>query len=157
MKLGKIIATVALAITSISGLVAVTAVAASAAGKPPVIYNDSNGWLTPQVRPAWILIGEGGSPMAHTWHWNTWNSKAAKSTATLVTNNCIPNCAYGKDSYHKLYVTLSGLKHHNGRAYYSVMTWYTPGFSMFSGHQWSHTLTMHFRYYAPGTTSPGWF
>jgi hypothetical protein len=25
-------------------------------------------------------------------------------------------------------VTLSGVKYHNGRAYYSVMTWYTPGY-----------------------------
>ena len=97
MKLNKIVATVAIAITSIFGLAAAAGLA-SAATRPPVIYNDSNGWLTPQIRPAWILVGQGGSPMAHTWHWNTWNSKAAKSTGTLVTNNCIPNCAYGRDT-----------------------------------------------------------
>ena len=154
MKLNKIIAAVALAIASAFGIAAAMPASATT-GMPPVIYNDSNGWLTPQVRPAWILIGQGGSPMAHTWHWTTWNSKAARSTGTLVTNNCIPNCAYGRDSYHKLYVTLSGLKHHNGRAYYSVMTWYTPGYRLYG--QRSSTMTMHFRYYAPGTTSPGWF
>ena len=153
MKLSKeFIATVTLAITSLFGLMAVTAVSASAAGMPPVTYNDSNGWLTPQVRPAWIVIGEGGSPMAHTSHWSTWNSKAARSTGTLVTNNCIPNCAYGRDSHHKLYVTLSGLKHHNGRAYYSVMTWYTPGFRMF-GQRYS-TVTMHYQRH--GGTLPSW-
>ena len=142
MKVNKIIATVALAITSIFGLVAVTAELASAATQPPVIYN-AFFWKTPQVRPAWIGIGMGGAPVAHTWHWSTWNSKAARSTGTLVTDNCIPSCARGSYSYHKLYVTLSGLKHHNGRAYYSVMTWYTPGFQMIG--QRHSTVTMHYQ------------
>ena len=26
---------------------------------------------------------------------------------------------------------MSGVKYHNGRAYYSVMTWYTPGYHMY--------------------------
>ena len=69
--------------------------------------------------------------MAHTWYWNTWTSTTAKSTGTLWTNNCIPNCAQGKTSYHHLYVTMSGVKYHNGRAYYSVMTWYTPGYHLY--------------------------
>jgi len=155
MKLNKIIVAVALAFTSICGLAVVTAGLASAAVRPPVIYNNSNGWSTPQVRPTWILIGQGGSPMAHTWHWNTWNSKAARSTGTLEINNCIPDCASGSAGYHKLYVTLSGVKYHHGHAYYSVMTWYTPGYQMYG--QRSSAVTMHFRYYAPGTTSPGWF
>ena len=30
-------------------------------------------------------------------------------------DNCIPDCALGKTSYHKLYVTLSGVKWHKGR------------------------------------------
>ena len=63
----------------------------------------------PTVKPQWVLIGQGGSPMVHTWHWNTWTSVTAKSTGTLWTNNCVPNCAYGKTSYHKLYVTMSGV------------------------------------------------
>ena len=54
--------------------------------------------------------------LAHTWWWNTWNSTVAKSTGTLWVDNCIPNCALGKESYHHLFVTLSGVKYHNGRA-----------------------------------------
>ena len=30
-------------------------------------------------------------------------------------DNCIPDCALGETSYHKLYVTLSGVKWHKGR------------------------------------------
>ena len=58
-----------------------------------------------------------------TWYWNTWNSTTAKSTGTLWVDNCVPNCAQGKESYHHLYVTMSGVKYHNGHAFYSVMTW----------------------------------
>ena len=54
-------------------------------------------------------------------------------------------------------VTMSGVGYHNGRAYYSVMTWYTPGYRMYWNSRWSNTAVLHFRYYAPGTTSPGWF
>jgi hypothetical protein len=153
MKLAKIIATATIAIASITGL-ALAAGLASASTRPPVIYNESNGWQTPQVRPAWIYIGEGGSPIAHTWHWNTWNPKVARSTGTLVTNNCVPDCADGRASYHKLYVTLSGIKYHRGRAYYSVMTWYTPGYRLYGQHH--STMTMHYLV-RHGGTMPFWY
>jgi hypothetical protein len=58
-----------------------------------------------------------------------------------LVDNCIPNCALGKESYHHLYVTLSGVKYHNGRAYYSQMTWYTPGYRTFGSH--GSTLVLH--------------
>jgi hypothetical protein len=90
--------------------------------------------------------------MAHTWWWNTWNSTVAKSTGTLWVDNCIPNCALGKESYHHLFVTLSGVKYHNGRAYYSQMTWYTPGYRTFGSHR--STLVLHFS--TQGGTVPGW-
>ena len=151
MKLSKIIAAVALAIASTFGITAAAMPASATTGMPPVIYN-AIGWNSPQVRPAWIGIGMGGAPVAHTSHWSTWNSKAGRSTGTLVTDNCIPNCALGSDSYHQLYVTLSGLEHHNGRAYYSVMTWYTPGYRLYG--QRSSTMTMH--YVRHGGTQPSW-
>ena len=103
---GAVIAALAL-----SGVPAVTASAAPV----PVIYNDAAGWSNPAVRPHWVIIGQGGAPMAHTWWWNTWNSTVAKSAGTLWVDNCIPDCALGKTSYHKLYVTLSGVKWHKGR------------------------------------------
>jgi hypothetical protein len=152
MKLSKIIAVAALAIASTFCIAAAAMPASATTGMPPVIYNGGFGWNSPQVRPTWIYIGEGGSPIAHTSHWSTWNSKAGRSTGTLVTNNCIPDCALGSDSNHKLYVTLSGLEHHDGRAYYSVMTWYTPGYRLYG--QRSSTMTMH--YVRHGGTQPGW-
>ncbi len=38
-------------------------------------------------------------------------------------------------------VTLSGIKYHNGRAYYSVMTWYTPGYRL--GNAKTSTYVLH--------------
>ena len=141
MKLTRVIAAAALSIVSISGLAAFAG-PASASSRPPVIYNAVVGWSHPQVKPAYIYIGEGGSPIARTRHWNTWSSKVARSTGTLITDNCIPNCAKGTAGYHKLYVTLSGVKYHNGRAYYSVMTWYTPGYWLYGEH--SSTVMLRF-------------
>ena len=131
------------ALTLLSFGTALTPLAATAASATttPVIYNYASGWSNPTVRPKWVIIGQGGSPMAHTWYWNTWGTWTAKSTGTLWTNNCIPNCALGKESYHHLYATLSGVKYHNGRAYYSQMTWYTPGYWTFGSH--GSTLVLH--------------
>ena len=137
------------AVLALGGLPVVTVSAAPV----PVIYNYAAGWSNPAVRPAWVIIGQGGSPMAHTWHWNTWNSQVARSTGTLWTDNCIPNCAYGKESYHKLYVTLSGVKYRNGRPYYSVMTWYTPGYRIRPYK--TSTAALHFGV-LPGGTMPFW-
>ena len=143
----------AAAITALGiGVPAVLASAASAT-VTPVVYNYASGWHNADIRPGWVIIGQGGSPMAHTWYWNTWNSSDAKSTGTLWVNNCVPNCAQGKTSYHKLYVTLSGVKYHDGRAYYSVMTWYTPGYWL-RGY-WTTTATLHFST-LPGASVPGW-
>ena len=142
----------AIAVLAPSGLPAVTAAAAPV----PVIYNYASGWHNPTVKPKWVLIGQGGSPMAHTWYWNTWTSTTARSTGTLWTNNCIPNCAQGKTSYHKLYVTMSGVKWHNGRAYYSTMKWYTPGYKMRMHGNWTSTNILHFSIAYPGATDPVW-
>ena len=101
----------ALAALALSGVPAVTA---SAAGRPRHLQLRRR-VEQPGCPPAWVIIGQGGAPMAHTWYWSTWNSQVAKSTGTLWTDNCIPNCAYGKESYHKLDVTLSVVKYHNGR------------------------------------------
>ena len=37
---------------------------------------------------------------------------------------------------------MSGVKYHNGRAYYSVMAWYTPGYHLY-GYRTSAAV-MHF-------------
>ncbi len=134
-----------------AGVPALLATTASAA-TTPVIYNDGNGWRNADVRPAWIIVGLGGAPMAHTWHWSAWNSKDARSAGTLWVDSCVPDCARGKTSYHKLIVTLSNVRYHNGRAYYSVMTWYTPGYRL-PGYQTS-TATLHFG--TAGGTVPVW-
>ena len=142
----------AAAITALGiGVPTVLASTASAA-VTPVIYNYASGWHNAAVRPHWIVIGQGGSPMAHTWWWKTWNSTVAKSTGTLWVDNCIPNCALGKTSYHKLYVTLDWIKWHNGTRYFNRMTWYTPGYRL-RGYSTS-TAVLHFG--LEGGTVPGW-
>ena len=141
-SLRTLIAAAGVLALSIGVPAALMAPAASAATTPVVYASGTSGWSNAAVRPPWVIIGQGGSPMAHTWWWNTWNSTVAKSTGTLWVDNCIPNCAQGKESYHYLFVTLSGVKHHNGRAYYSVMTWYTPGYRLY-GYRTS-TAVLHF-------------
>jgi hypothetical protein len=133
--------TIAGLLTMSAGVPALQATTASAAASP-VIYNDAAGWHDAAVRPKWIIIGQGGAPQAHTWHWSSWNAKTAKSTGTLWVDSCVPSCASGKTSYHKLIVTLSHVRYHAGRAYFSVMTWYTPGYRIF-GYKTS-TATLHF-------------
>jgi len=55
--------------------------------------------------------------------------------------------------YHR---TLSDIKHHHGRAYYSEMVWYTPGHKVFfsDGH-YRTTLVLHF-VVLRGATMPFW-
>jgi len=144
--MNKFIKRIALAVITLAvgfGTPAVMAGTASAA-VTPVIYNYASGWNNAMVKPQWITIGQGGSPMAHTWHWNTWGPKTATSTGTLWTNNCVPNCAQGKTSYHKLYVTLYWVKWHNGQPYFYGMKWYTPGYKMKMHGSWSSTTYWHF-------------
>jgi hypothetical protein len=126
--------------------------AVASAATTPIMYDGSNGWHNAAVRPGWITVGQGGAPGAHTWHWNTWNSEDAKSTGTLWVNSCVPDCARGRESYHHLFVTLKDVKDHNGAAYYSVMTWYTPGYRL-PGYKTS-TATLHFT--TEGGTIPVW-
>jgi hypothetical protein len=56
--------------------------------------------------------------VAHTWYWSAWDKREpaphATSAGTPRVNSCIPNCAQGKESYHKLVVALSVVKTHNG-------------------------------------------
>ena len=119
--------------------------ATSALARPvPVVYNLTEGWSAPQVRPVRIFIGQGGAPFVEKLHWTTWNSRDAKSTGTLVLDNCQPNCALGAISRYRVVVTLSGVKHHNGRAYFSVMTWHVPGYLLYSYGHWVKTVTLHF-------------
>jgi hypothetical protein len=147
----------ALAALALSGVPAVTASAASAA-TTPVIYNYDSGWHNADVPPAWVIVGQGGAPVAHTRHWSTWDKGEPNPHATaagmLLVDNCVPNCArQGKTSYHKLVVTLSVVKTHNGVRYYSKMTWYTPGYWLL-GYKTS-TAVLHFSI-PPGASVPGW-
>jgi hypothetical protein len=126
---------------------------AAAGGTLPVIYNGDAGWSSANVRPGWIYIALTGAPVAHTRHWSTWDSTEARSAGTLLTTVCVPNCMQGKVSSHKLVVTLSGVRYHDGHAYFSVMSWYTPGYRL-SGHTTS-TDILHFSDY-DGSAAPFW-
>ena len=143
----------AFAVLAFIGVPAVTASAATA----PVIYNYDSGWHNANIRPAWIIVGQGGAPGVHTWHWSTWDkgepNPHATSAGTLLVDNCVPNCAQGKTSYHTVVVTLSVVRTHNGVRYYSKMTWYTPGYRL-PGYTTS-TATLHFST-PPGASVPGW-
>src|ERR1700677_269374 len=132
-------ATGLLALAAVSGILPATVAIGATL---PVVYNSDAGWNGAHIRPSWIYIALTGAPVAHTQHWSTWSPTEARSAGTLLTTVCVPNCMQGKVSSHKLVVTLSGVKYHDGHAYYSVMTWYTPGYRL-SGHPTS-TDTLHF-------------
>ena len=121
------------------------------AATTPVVSANMNGWSHLSVRPAWILIGEGGSPEAHVGQWSTWDkgepNPHATANGTLWTDNCIPNCAQGHESGHRLVITLSVVKTHHGVRYYSRMSWHTPGYRLPGAH--ASTVVMHF-----GTGNP---
>ncbi len=128
----------------------------ASAATTPVVYASDNGWSSASVHPAWIWIGEGGSPAAHIRHWSTWDqgepSPHATANGTLWTDNCLPNCAEGKESAHRLLVTLSAVRTHRGDRYYSRMTWYTPGYRLYG----QHTSTAVLHYGPTGGTMPFW-
>jgi hypothetical protein len=114
----------ALTLAALAGGLAVAGASTSAAAATtPVVYASVSGWSGPSVRPAWIYIGQGGSPMAHTWHWSTWNGTYAWSGGTLWVETCVPNCALGHFHYYALSVTLWRPAWHSGVLYYSRMTW----------------------------------
>jgi hypothetical protein len=153
MKSLKSLAGVALlALGASLPLLSASASAYASAGTPPVLYNGSLGWHNADTRPGTIDVGLGGAPSAHGLRWSGWNSKNARATGTLWIDSCDPTCAQGSTGYHPLIVTLSGVKVHDGRAYYSVMTWYTPGYRV-TGYRTS-TATLHFG--SEGGTIPVW-
>ena len=145
------------ALTASIGTPAALMPTAAAAAATPVVYaSGTGGWSQRSVRPLWIEIGMGGAPAAHIGHWSTWDNGEpnphASATGTLWADNCIPNCAQGKESHHRLAVTLSVARTHNGVRYYSRMTWYTPGYRLPGYH--SSTAILH--YSATGGSVPHW-
>ncbi len=135
---------------SIGAPAALMPAVAFAATTPVVYASGTGGWSHRSVRPSWILIGMGGAPGAHIGHWSTWDKGEpdphASANGTLWVDNCVPNCAQGKESYHRLVITLSAIKTHSGVRYYSRMTWYTPGYRLPGYH--SSTAILH--YSGPG-------
>jgi hypothetical protein len=149
MNLMRIIGN-AIAALLLGGMLVLSAFPAQAAPLPSVY---SQGWLQHSARPAWIRLGAGGSVMAHTWSWNTWNATTAKSAGTLWVNGCKPDCARGRFSYHKVSVTLTTVKKHGAVPYFLKMTWSTPGYKLpGSG---SSTATL-FYVVLHGASIPGW-
>jgi len=155
-SLKTLIVAAGMLVLSIGIPAALMAPAASAATAPVVYVSVTGGWSHPSVRPSWILIGQGGAPAAHIPYWSTWDkgepTPHATSNGTLWVDNCIPDCAQGKESSHRLVVTLSTVRTHNGVRYYSRMAWYTPGYRLY-GYRTS-TAVLH--YSATSGTVPYW-
>jgi len=132
------------AVAAVLGVPAV--VMPASAATTPVVFANVSGWSHGSVRPAWILIGEGGSPAARVPKWSTWDkgepNPHATANGTLWTNNCLPNCAQGKETGHRLVITLSVAKTHGAVRYFSRMTWYTPGYRLPGSR--SSTVILHY-------------
>jgi hypothetical protein len=89
-----------------TGLALVGAICAAIAGAssnlPKLIAGRYHG-----TKPSAIYFSGDGGNIVTKLHWTSWTSKGASGTGTSVIQNCIPNCASGKQTPYKTTVTFS--------------------------------------------------
>jgi hypothetical protein len=106
------------------GASAASAASAAATVKPVVIYNDSNGWATPTVKPSHIYIGEGGAPIVYKLKWSHWTITAyATGTLNEQRAGCTTPTYLCPTVNYPVGVTLQHVKTHDGTRYFATMKW----------------------------------
>ena len=114
----KIVAGVAAAAAIVSSF-ALTSTASAAT--TPVVYAQSfANWSHPAVEPAEINVVLMSEPIVSI-KWHAWTSTYAKGAGWQPFNNCKPSCAQGHVTWYRAYLTLSRVKHHGSRVYFSRM------------------------------------
>lgn len=95
----------------------------------PVAYsfipciNGNASFQCPKVKPVGLILGNGGAPRIARMVWHTWNQTSASATDLTTIDDCIPNCAMGHDHTYRGSMYLHGIRTHNGRHYFYLMTW----------------------------------
>jgi hypothetical protein len=121
MPMKKILLALALAtalLAGSAGAAGASPAAASRAAPLPVLYNLGGGsgavWNKPQVKPATFYIFADGSAAVIGMRWAQWNHvRAVTSTATDYYRTG-PCCTNSDQHYHKVTVTLSGVRYRGG-------------------------------------------
>jgi hypothetical protein len=105
----------------LASLLALTAAPAATALPKMQAYNVT-GWSGMVKRPAYILVGQGGSPYAHDLVWSRWTSSSGKATGKLVLDWCVPSSSC-KGSVHNVTVWANTPRTHKGLVYFAHLTY----------------------------------
>jgi len=134
----KILLALALAVALLAGLTSTAgaSVTAPARSAPlPVLYNlggtPAGGWNLPQVKPKIFYIFADGSAALIGMHWAHWNHSTAVSSKAVEYVRTGPCCTKSDQHYHKVTVTLSGVRNRGGPrpgAYFTKMVITGRGF-----------------------------
>jgi hypothetical protein len=101
-----------------------------------VIINCEN---KPQVEPRdFVLFCADGNAALEGLGWTSWTPKLASATATLVQNDCIPNCVGGHFHKYPVLVVLWRPVSYSHGVRFSELTEIFPGVrpKIFNGHKW---------------------
>lgn len=93
---------------------------AASAATAPVIYDGFTSWSKPTVKPQYIYVLVMSDTIGKN-AWSTWTGTYAKGAGWQTTNNCKPSCANGHVTWYRVWLTLSQVRHHGSRAYFSRM------------------------------------
>jgi hypothetical protein len=92
--------------------------AADAPAHPPTIYQYA--WGDAHARPRMLGFGASGDVLVKFAQWNTWGAASATSThAAVWVNQCSPDCAQGHYAKYPATATLSRVRRHDGREYFT--------------------------------------
>jgi len=117
----KILLALALAIALLAGTAGAAGASAVTASKPaplPVLYNLGGGlgsvWNNPQVKPRTFYIFADGSAAVIGMRWARWNHRTAVTRTATDYERTGPCCTKADQHYHKVTVTLSGVRSRGG-------------------------------------------
>jgi len=116
---------VRVSVAALAGLLAsflgVTAAPAATTLPKMQTYNGT-GWSGMVKRPAYIVVGQGGSPYAYRPAWSRWTSSGGKATGKLDLFWCVPTSSC-KGNVHNVTVWATTPRTHKGLVYFAHLTY----------------------------------
>lgn len=101
----------------LASLLALTA-APAATTLPKIQAYNGTGWSGMVKRPAYMVVGQGGSPYADHLAWSRWTSSSGKATGQLHLFWCVPTSSC-KGNVHNVTVWATTPRTHHGQAYFA--------------------------------------
>jgi hypothetical protein len=106
----------ALAAGLLACLVTLPAASATTTTLPKIQAYKVTGWSGMVKRPAYIVLGQGGSPYAHQLQWSRWTTTSGKATGKLALWWCSPTSSC-KPNVHNVTVWANTPRTHAGLSY----------------------------------------